>query len=294
MAEPDAERPPLRAPSPEVEAVLEAVLREVEGGAWEEASDRLMAALELHPEDPWILCWLGLAEREMGLEGSAWERFRRALAAGPEDPVLLATVGNALAAADDPSAGEALRTAALLAPELPQARWMYGAYLSREGMFAEAVDELAAARRLDPDDPVIATEMGVARALAGEMDQAAEAFEEAVRLDPDDGWAILLLGLARLEAGEMEDAVPLLEEGARLRPEDLDAQLLAGVALAASGWEDRALEMVERARLHAEGADLTLVEEAEERVDEGGEAARAFLMDTIAPSSFRERLLERP
>jgi tetratricopeptide (TPR) repeat protein len=252
------------------------------------------AALESDADDPYLLCWLGLAERELGLEGSATERFRMAIDQGPTDPVLLATAGNALAAADDPAAGPALRTAAMLGPDLPQARWMYGAYLAREGLVAEAIEELDAAARLDPDDPVIRVEMGVARALGGEMELAARAFDRALELDPDDGWTLLLLGLARLELGDLDDALRPLEEGARVRPEDVDAQLLAALALAASGWGGRAEEMLERARSAAEAGDRSLLDEVEERIEEGPEAALSFLGESLGPSSLRERLLQRP
>ena len=75
----------------------------------------------------------GMAERELGLDGIAYERFKQCLAADPEDPFVLATAGTALASFDDPEAETALRAAALLAPDVPLARWMYGAYLTREG-----------------------------------------------------------------------------------------------------------------------------------------------------------------
>ncbi|NIU80224.1 MAG: hypothetical protein GWN71_43835, partial [Gammaproteobacteria bacterium] len=63
----------------------------------------------------------------------AYERFKQALAQKPEDPHLLATAGAGLAAFDDPEAESALRTAAILAPDVAATRLAYGAYLSREG-----------------------------------------------------------------------------------------------------------------------------------------------------------------
>ena len=73
---------------------------------------------------------------ELGLDGMAYERFKRALALDPADPYVLATAGNGIAAFDDPDAERALRAAAVTAPQLPLARMMYGAYLSREGLMA--------------------------------------------------------------------------------------------------------------------------------------------------------------
>ncbi|MDX1568745.1 MAG: hypothetical protein R3223_13140, partial [Longimicrobiales bacterium] len=117
-----------------VEQVLQDALRLGEDEAWEEMADHLEAALEEDPENPYFLCWLGVAEREMGLDMMAYDHFKECLAQQPEDPHVLATAGNAVAAFDDPDAEAALRAAAMMAPDLPLARWMYGAYLAREGM----------------------------------------------------------------------------------------------------------------------------------------------------------------
>jgi tetratricopeptide (TPR) repeat protein len=254
----------------------------------------LSDGLEVHPEDPYLLCWLGLAEMEIGEDGAAYERFKRVLATNPQDPVLLATAGNAVAAFDDPDAEGALRTAVLLAPDLPQARWMYGAYLSREGLTKEALEQFDVAVELDPEDPLIQTERGVAQALGRDLAGAAFSFGRASELDPEDGWALILLGLARVEAGDVEESLSALEDGARLRPDDCDAQLIASLALFACGWDDRAWEMLERARLHAERQDAETIEEVESRLSEGPEEALQWLTDVLAPSSFRERLLQRP
>jgi len=125
-------------------------------GDWQGAAEMLRDNLEEFDEDPAMHCWLGVAERELGLDGVAYERFRRALALGPEDPYVLATAGNGVAAFDDPEAEQALRTAALVAPGVAVTRLLYGAYLSREGMVEQALTELGAAREIDPDDPQIA------------------------------------------------------------------------------------------------------------------------------------------
>ena len=71
---------------------------------WEEMADLLASALEIDPDEPYVLCWLGVAERELGNDGSAYEYFRRCVAQEPLDPQLLAVAGSGLAAFDDPEA----------------------------------------------------------------------------------------------------------------------------------------------------------------------------------------------
>jgi tetratricopeptide (TPR) repeat protein len=281
-------------PSDAVRAALDRAHQLGDEGDFAGMAEELRRALGDHPDDPFVLCWLGVAERELGLEGVAYERFRACLAARPMDPHLLATAGSAVAAFDDPEAEGALRTAALLAPDLPLARWLYGAWLVREGMLQDGLRELDAARDLDPDDASIRFERGVALALAGRREAAVDELYRAVHLDPGDGWAHVVLGLLLFDDGRGEEAAGVLEEGARLRPEDVEAQLLAALAAAAAGAEGAALEMVERARQWAEGADRALVDEVESRIDEGPEDAAAWLSEQIGPAALRDRMMTRP
>lgn len=280
----------------DVEALLQQALESGEEGDWEGMSRQLHEALEDHPDEAELLCWAGMAERELGREGVAYELFRRALATGSQDPQVLAMAGNGVAAFDDPDAEGALRTAALLAPHLPEARLYYGAYLAREGMLDDALKELDAARELDPEDPAIAMERGVALALKGDSSAEGE-FERAMALDPDDGWIRVLLGLAILEfspeGDRNEEAAEQLEAGARLRPDDVEAQLLAAAALALVEREGTAWEMLERARMGMQGTDEAVVEAVEERLEEERGMAE-FLRSTLLPMAWHDRLMVRP
>ena len=276
------------------DALLERAWSLFEEEDWMSASELLRDGLSDFPNDAAVHCWLGVAERELGMEGIAYERFKRAVALEPTDPYVLATAGNGLAAFDDEGAEPALRAAALTAPEVPLARLLYGAYLSRSGLHEDALSELRAARELDEDDPQIAYELGVAYALAEDYDAAASSMADAVRLDPDDGWVRVVFGLTLLEADRLEEATGELMSGARLRDDDVEAQLAAALAAAATGREGIAYEMLERARLRALEGDLGTVGAVEDRLDAGHEAAEAMLYEDVAPNLLRSRLSERP
>lgn len=263
-------------------------------GRWDEARDLLLEELEENPEDAALLCMLGVASRELGSDGEAYEFFRRTLAAQPQDPVILATAGNGVAVYDDPEAESALRLAAITAPDLPFARVSYGAYLAREGLFADAIRELEAACELGGDEPGVRAELAIAYLLAGRVEDGAAELEEALSLDPHDAWLRGVYGMALLEGGRPEEAAEALHGFAEERPEDLEAQLLYALAAAAEGWEDQAWNALARAELSAEEADLALVQEVEERIEAGPEDAREFLHRELAPSVLRERLLQRP
>jgi len=265
-----------------------------EEGDWEGMATQLSEALEAHPDDPALLCWLGVAERELGLPGSAYDRFKSALAKDPEDPFVLATVGSGLAHFDDPDAEAALRSAAVMAPDVPLTRWLFGAYLSREGLFEDALRELNAAAELAPEDPAILYEVGVALALKGQMESALDPLTRSIDLDPGEGWSQVVLGLVEAELDRMEEAARDLSEAARLRPFDVQAQLLAALAAEAAEWEDLAYEMMERGRQGALPGDLHLVESVEARLESGPDAARAFFREDLLPGALRERLMNRP
>ncbi len=281
-------------PEDDIEPVLQRALDLGEDQEWEAMADHLEEALEEDEDNAYYLCWLGVAEREMGLETMAYEHFKKCLEQQPDDPHVLATAGNAVAAFDDPDAEAALRTAAMTAPELPLTRWMYGAYLAREGMTEKALEELHAAAELAPEDPTVNVELAVALALDGKLSEAVDVFDRAVRLDPENSWARVLLGLALLREERFDAAARELSEGARRRPEDVEAQLLAALTAGATGRLDLGYEMLERARQRAEGIDESLVIRAQEQIDEGPESARRFLEETVAPGAFRERLMTRP
>src|SRR5688572_5774115 len=194
----------------DVEGTLNEALTLGDEGRCQEMAEVLARALRVEPDDPYLLGWLGVAEREMGNDGAAYEHFKRCVAQEPLDPQLLALAGAGLAAFDDPDAEATLRAAALTGPDLPVTRLHYGAYLSREGMFGEALEQLNAAAQLEPDDPVIHGELGIAYALKGDLEAAAAAMERALGYAEDDSYTRVLLGLIFAELGRDEEAAEAL------------------------------------------------------------------------------------
>ena len=276
----------------DVAATLEEALALGDEGRWEDMAALLGAALRDNPDDPYLLCWLGVALQEVGNEGEAYDHFRRALAEEPTDPQLLAVIGGGLAQFDDPEAERTLRTAALAAPDVPIARLQYGAYLARQGLFAEALEHLQAAVKLDDEDPVAHGELGTALALKGDLASAAGEMERALELAPDDSWTRVLLGLIYIDQQDDESAAELLVQAADEREGDAEAQVLAALASASQGWGDAAQRILARAEYSAEGSDLELLHEAEDRVADGAEAAMEMLRENLGPSVLHERLAQ--
>ncbi len=275
-----------------MEEVLAAAIALGEEGRWEEMAERLGQALDREEDNQYLLCWLGVAEGELGNDGAAYESFRRCIEQDPDDPHVLAIAGAGLAQFDDPDAETALRAAALSAPDLPIARLNYGAYLVRSGLFPEALEQLEAARELSPDDPVVRAELGAAHLLRGEPDRGLAEFEEALALAPDDSWTRILMGLVLVELDRMEEAAEELVRAARERLDDAEALILGALAAAGAGWPGPAEELLAHARYSVEGVDAELLEEAEAAIGSDDEAARALLRSTAGPAALRERLAQ--
>lgn len=275
---------------PDVEAVLREALELGDQGRWEDMATLLGETLEQEEDDPYLLCWLGVAEGEMGNDGAAYEAFRLCVDQDPSDPHILALAGAGLAQFDDPDAEAALRAAALSAPDLPLARLNYGAYLSRAGMHEEALEQLEAARDLLPEDPVVRAELGAAHVLRGEPARGAAELEETLVLAPDDSWTRVLYGLVLLELDRGEEAAEELVRAGQERDYDPEAMLLGALAAASQEWDDAAEELLARSEYAAEGADIKLIQETETAVRAGPEAARRMLNSSLGPSTLRERL----
>ncbi|MGQ0562788.1 MAG: tetratricopeptide repeat protein [Gemmatimonadota bacterium] len=276
----------------DVEQALGQALELGEEGRWPEMAQLLGAALRDTPDDPFILCWLGVAERELGRDGVAYEHFKRAWQQDPLDPHILAICGAGLAAFDDAEAEAVLRAAALTGPDVPIARLHYGAYLARTGMFEPALEHLNAALELDPDDPAAHGELGIAYALKGDYARAADAMEAALERAADDSWTRVLLGLVNLQQGQIEAAAEQLIQAADERADDAEAQVLAALAAAAAGWDAAAENTIARAEFASEGADRELIEEAREQIEDGRAAAREFLENELAPHALRDRMMQ--
>jgi Flp pilus assembly protein TadD len=275
---------------------IEAVLREAfelgDQERWEEMAALLASTLEQEDDDPFLLCWLGVAEGELGNDGAAYDAFRRCVELDPQDPNVLALAGAGLAQFDDPDAETALRAAALSAPDLLLARLNYGAYLARAGLFDEALDNLDAARHLVPDDPVVRAELGATHVLQGNLERGLAELEEALALAPDDSWTRVLYGLVLVELDRMEEAAEELVHAGRERDHDAEALILAALAAAVADWLDSAEELLAKAEYAVEGVDVKVLEEAEAAVHGAEGAARRLLRETLGPTALRERLAQ--
>ncbi|MEX2571635.1 MAG: tetratricopeptide repeat protein [Gemmatimonadota bacterium] len=252
---------------------------------------KLLLDLEAdHPSDPTLLCMLGALSAHLGAEGMSSDFFRRCLAQNPTNPQILITAGSGLARSGDTQAEAALRLAALTAPELPAARMHYGAFLVRSGLLAQGIEELSAARGLDPDSAEVRRELGIALLLAGSTNDGLSEIEAATAAEPEDPDAKLLYGLALIQEGDLPRAAEELYTLAEPLAEDAEVQILLALTFAAQGWEEEAWLALSRAEAAPIPADAAVTSAVEDAIAAGQQTIRALLLDELAPSTLRDRI----
>jgi predicted Zn-dependent protease len=275
---------------PQLEEQLQHASQLAAEGLWREAFDLLREEEQRNPDDPTLLCMLGVVAGEAEVEGLAYDYFRRCLAQQPDDPELLIRAGQGLARVDDPDAEVALRLAAVTAPDNLAARLAYGSYLAREGLVELALEELGAAAEIEPQNAEVATERARAFLLGGRAGEGLEAIEHALGLLPNDADLRLLHAVALLRSDQAEEAAEELHRSAAEFSDDPDLSVLAALACAAQGWADEAWDALARAEVIEAAPDRELIEDLEEALEAGPEAAAELLQEQLVPSVLHDRL----
>ena len=115
-----------------------------------------------------------------------------------------------------------------------------------EGKFGEAI---ALYRELDqavPNNPGLKLNLGMALHLAGRKREAIPELEAAVKLQPDLAPAWLFLGTARLQLGETTAAVKAFKTVLSLQPENREASQMLAEALSSLGRIEEAANQYQR------------------------------------------------
>lgn len=148
-------------------------------GKWDAAEADFKRALELEPDQPYVLNYLGYSwlEQNRNLD-EALAMIRRAVEQRPEDGFIVDSLG-----------------------------WAY----YRLGLYEEAVEELERAVELDPHDPTINDHLGDAYWKVGRRREARFQWNHALDSDPEPEQAArirrkLELGLDAVEAAEADGA----------------------------------------------------------------------------------------
>ena len=142
---------------------------------------------------------------------------------------------------DWPGAESEFRKAIALNPNYPTAHQWYSNYLSAASRFAESLQEIQVARRLDPMDLVIRNDEGLAHHLAGDDEKAIGLLRHTVELEPNFALARLYLALVAAKPGAMETSIAESKKAMELTDGEPDAIALYGYACGVAGRRAEAL-----------------------------------------------------
>ena len=177
---------------------------------------------------------------------AAIAKTKTAVASDPRNAELLDELGSLYAQHQDWANAKEAFTAALQAnPELAMAHLHLGMTLAAEQQ--PALDELAKAYQLAPENPVIAVEFGRALAAAGEDEQAIPVLRHALERDPSSVAAAYQLGLALQRMNQPQDAIPLLKKAAAADSENAEVLTNLGMALCQAQQAKDAVPILQRA-----------------------------------------------
>jgi tetratricopeptide (TPR) repeat protein len=146
-----------------------------------------------------------------------------------------------------PTAEPLFRRAVSLAPESAEVRFFLGSTLGMGGQLPEAIEQLQAATRLDPEFAPAFRVLGMFRIQSGHyLPETRAALETAIRLDPEDGRAEYWLGRYLFKMKESESARTHLERALLLMPKSVQARLAYSLVLSSLGEDERALAEFDR------------------------------------------------
>jgi Tfp pilus assembly protein PilF len=168
------------------------------------------------------------------------------------------------------------RTAIRLDPNSALGHHWYGSMLNHEGRFAEALEQLDIAQRLEPDSTAILNTRAIAEAFSGHRDEAQELLQEVTEQDPNFSAAHLRFGvLSLLQPADIPHFLSEYRRWAGLTHDDAALKLEAAMdrAYKAHGQAAMWQVMLERERAANPGNPTMLAAHAEAAL---GDADAAF------------------
>jgi predicted O-linked N-acetylglucosamine transferase (SPINDLY family) len=221
---------------------LTAALKHHQAGRLPEAEALYRQILQVEPEQPDALYFLGVLAHQEGQHAVAVEYIRQAIARKPNVAEFHNTLGEAYQAQGKLADAIAHYQQALaLKPDCAEAAYYLGVACQQQGRRAEALAQYQKVLTLRPPFPELHNNLGVALQDLGKLEEAVAHFRQALALQPGFGEAYYNLGNALKAQGRLEDAVTHYRQALALRPSLVEAQINLANALRAQDKREEAL-----------------------------------------------------
>jgi TolB-like protein/DNA-binding winged helix-turn-helix (wHTH) protein/Tfp pilus assembly protein PilF len=148
-----------------------------------------------------------------------------------------------------------------LDPNYPTARHWYAEFLTLQGRFSEALDEIERARRLDPRSLIIAADRGAILYCDHRYDEAIQQLQAVLEMEPNFPRAYIIV-FAYAEQGRTQDALRDIAKRQKLQ-DDSFTWMLYAYAHGRAGHEMEARTYLhkleaERSRRYVDAAELVI------------------------------------
>jgi tetratricopeptide (TPR) repeat protein len=205
-------------------------------------------AARIDPSDAGAHNNLGVLYHSAGLFDDAVDSFSRALALDPRMDMARRNLEIAsLKSGRTESRATELRAHLQRCPGDTAARWELGRGALLLGRHGEAIEQLTALLKGDPNHVGVEIQLGLAYRAADDVDAASACFERAMRRDPNSSIACLHLAEIEYNRGVNDRAIALLREALQRNPRHHEAWHLLGFALGDEGRHEEAREAAARA-----------------------------------------------
>ena len=179
---------------------------------------------------------LGNALQAQGKLDEAVEHYRKALALKPDYAEAHTNLGNALQAQGHlAAAAESYRRALALKPDLAVTHYNLGNVLQAQGKLGEAVGSYRKALALKPDYAEAHYNQGNALQAQGKIDEAVASYRKALAFRPDYAEAHNNLGNVLRKKGLLDEAIGHYRKALALKPDYADAHVSLAVVYIDSG-----------------------------------------------------------
>ena len=168
--------------------ILSVAIEDHKAGNLDDAEAGYRKSLEIAPNHPHALHFLGVIEHQRDDHEAAIELINRAIEQLPEFPEAFSNLGAAHYALKNlPDAENSFRRAAELNPDLSEAHSNLGAVLMDRGKKAEAIESYKRANKIAPNNAKFVKRLGDLFLEAEDYEDAIEWFQNFLSLKDDDG-----------------------------------------------------------------------------------------------------------
>ncbi len=191
-------------------------------GASSDAAAIARAALEIFPDDPWLLRGLAAAEAKEGRIAEAVTAYEKLLSLEPNDRFAYKELMRLKTQDDSPEDAAAalkglMRTGRR--DQNPHLKTLTADRLRKAGNLLDAVREYEAALALDPGNPYVLAQLGFVHKKLGRDEEAVETLSRAFVLNPSDPYVRRSLESLLKKRNELPWFLGLVSQALSLHPE---------------------------------------------------------------------------